>query len=118
MSRSRTVPAFERSSGNVFRDLGFERPDDELARAMLIAQLGDLVEARGLRQADAARELRIPQSKVSLLLRGHSEGFSTGRLMKLLNRLGQDIDIVVRPSRSAKRPARIRVVAGRAGAGA
>ena len=45
MSGSRTVPAFERSSGNVFRDLGFERPDDELARAMLIAQLGDLVEA-------------------------------------------------------------------------
>src|SRR3989338_2501879 len=42
MSGSRTVPAFERSSGNVFRDLGFERPDDELARAMLIAQLGDL----------------------------------------------------------------------------
>jgi predicted XRE-type DNA-binding protein len=118
MSGSRTVPAFERSSGNVFRDLGFERPDDELAKAMLIAQLGDLVEARGWRQADAARELRIPQSKVSLLLRGHSEGFSTGRLMKLLNRLGQDIDIVVRPTRSTKRPARIRVVAGRAGTGA
>jgi hypothetical protein len=47
---------------------------------------------------------------VSVLLRGHSEGFSTERLMKLLNRLGQDIDIVVRSHRGARRPARVRVV--------
>ena len=117
MSNANALPAFERGSGNVFRDLGFDRPDEELAKAMLIVQLRDLVQARQLRQADAARVLGIPQSKVSVLLRGHSEGFSTGRLMKLLNRLGQDIDIVVRPSRSSKRPARIRVVRARAGVG-
>ncbi len=110
MSDTRALPAFERGSGNVFRDLGFDRPEEELAKAMLVVQLRDLVCARQLRQTDTARVLGIPQSRVSLLLRGHSEGFSTGRLLKLLNRLGQDIDIVVRPSRSAKRPARIRVL--------
>ena len=114
MSVSHALPSFERGSGNVFRDLGCDRPDEELAKAMLIVQLRDLVQARQLRQTDAARLLGIPQSKVSVLLRGHSEGFSTVRLMKLLNRLGQDVDIVVRPSPSAKRPARIRVVRGRA----
>lgn len=114
MNDAKALPAFERGSGNVFRDLGFDRPDEELAKAMLIVQLRDLVKARRLRQTDAARLLGIPQSKVSVLLRGHSEGFSTGRLMKLLNRLGQDIDIVVRPRRRAKRPARIRVVRGSA----
>ena len=118
MSDTKALPAFERGSGNVFRDLGFDRPEEELAKAMLILQVRDLVSARQLRQTDAARLLGIPQSRVSVLLRGHSEGFSTGRLMKLLNRLGQDIDIVVRPSSSAKRPARIRVVRGRARVGA
>ncbi len=117
MSDTKALPAFERGSGNVFRDLGFDRPEEELAKAMLILQVRDLVSARQLRQTDAARLLGIPQSRVSVLLRGHSEGFSTGRLMKLLNRLGQDIDIVVRPSSSAKRPARIRVVRGRARVG-
>jgi predicted XRE-type DNA-binding protein len=113
-----TRPAFERGCGNVFRDLGFERPDDELAKATLIVHLRELVAARRLRQIDAARVLGISQSKVSVLLRGHSEGFSTERLMRLLTRLDQDIDIVVRPSRSKKRPAHIRVVRARAGAGA
>jgi predicted XRE-type DNA-binding protein len=115
---STTRPAFERGSGNVFFDLDFDRPDDELAKAALIVHVRDLVAARRLRQVDAARILGIPQSKVSVLLRGHSEGFSTARLMKLLNRLDQDIDIVVRPSRGARRPARIRVVRVRAHAGA
>ena len=115
MSDTKARPAFERGSGNVFRDLGFDRPDDELAKATLIVHVRDLVAARRLRQTDAARILGIPQSKVSVLLRGHSEGFSTARLMKLLNRLDQDIDIVVRPSRNATRPARIRVVRARAG---
>ncbi len=114
MSDTAARPAFERGSGNVFRDLGFERPDDELAKAALIVQVRELVAARRLRQVDTARVLGIPQSKVSVLLSGHSEGFSTERLMRLLNRLDQDIDIVVRPSRSAQRPARIRVVRGRA----
>lgn len=114
MRHSKTLPAFERGTGNVFRDLGFDRPDEELAKAMLIVQLRDLVSARRLRQVDAALALGIPQSKISVLLRGHSEGFSTGRLLKLLTRLGQDVDIVVRPRRSSKRPARIRVVRGSA----
>ena len=102
--------AFERSSGNVFRDLGFERPDEELIKAGLIVHLRELVTARRWRQVDAARVLGLPQSKISLLLRGHSEGFSASRLMKLLNRLDQDIDIVVRPSRNGSRHARTRVV--------
>lgn len=110
MSQARTKPAFERGSGNVFRDLGFNRPDDELVKAALIVHLRELVARRALRQTDAARVLGIPQSKVSLLLRGHSEGFSAERLMKLLNRLDQEIDIVVRPRRNGKRPARMRVV--------
>ncbi len=115
MTKPNALPFFEESSGNVFRDLGFARPEEELAKVMLIVQLRDEVTARGWNQAKTAEALGIPQSKVSLLLRGHSEGFSTGRLMTLLTRLGQDVDIIVRPARSRVRPARLRVLRGATG---
>ena len=104
------APAFERSSGNVFADLGFEHPEEELAKAQLILQIVELVRARGLTQTAAARVLALPQPKVSLLLRGQMAGFSTDRLIRLLNRLDQDVEIVVRAKGSARRPAQVRVI--------
>ncbi len=106
----KTAPTFEPSSGNVFTDLGFEHPEEELAKAQLILQIVELVRARGLTQTAAARVLALPQPKVSLLLRGQMAGFSTDRLIRLLNRLDQDVEIVVRAKASARRPARVRVI--------
>lgn len=106
----RAMPQFERSSGNVFADLGFEHPEEELAKAQLILQIVELIRARGLTQVQAARLLGLPQPKVSLLFRGQSAGFSTDRLIRFLNRLDQDIEIVVRARRSTRRPATVRVV--------
>ena len=103
------APKFEPSSGNIFADLGFQHPEEELAKAHLILQIVELVRARGLTQIAAARVLALPQPKVSLLLRGQMAGFSTGRLIRLLNRLDQDVEIVVRTKASARRPARLRV---------
>jgi predicted XRE-type DNA-binding protein len=105
----KTGPAFEPSSGNVFRDLGFEHPEEELAKAQLILQIVELVRARGLTQTAAARVLGLPQPKVSLLVRGQMAGFSTDRLIRLLNRLDQDVEIVVRTKASARRAGRLRV---------
>jgi predicted XRE-type DNA-binding protein len=104
------LPRFELSSGNVFADLGFEHPEEELAKAQLIFQIVELIRARGLTQTQAARVLDLPQPKVSLLFRGQSAGFSTDRLIRFLNRLDQDIEIVVRTKRSARQPATVRVV--------
>jgi len=101
---------FELSSGNVFADLGFEHPEEELAKAQLIFQIVELVRARGLTQTAAARLLDLPQPKVSLLLRGRPAGFSTDRLIRFLNRLDQDIEIVIRAKASTRRAARVRVV--------
>lgn len=106
----KAMPQFERSSGNVFADLGFEHPEEELAKAQLIFQIVELIRARGLTQVQAARLLGLPQPKVSLLFRGQSAGFSTDRLIRFLNRLDQDIEIVVRARRSTRRPATVRVV--------
>ena len=103
-------PTFEASSGNVFADLGFEYPEEELAKAQLVFQIVELVRARGLTQTASARLLALPQPKVSLLLRGQMAGFSTDRLIRLLNRLDQDVEIVVRAKASARRPGRVRVI--------
>ena len=107
---SNREPAFERSSGNVFADLGFEHPDEELAKAQLVLRIVELLRARGLTQTAAGQLLGLPQPKVSLLYRGQVAGFSTDRLIRLLNRLDQDVDIVVRTKPAVRRSARVRVV--------
>ena len=103
-------PAFEIGSGNVFADLGFSHPEEELAKAQLVFQIVQLVRARDLTQMAAGELLGLPQPKVSLLLRGKMGGFSTDRLIRFLNRLDQDIEIVVRSKPDGVRPARVRVV--------
>jgi predicted XRE-type DNA-binding protein len=102
--------AFERSSGNVFADLGFEHPEAELVKAQLILQIVTLLRARDLTQTAAARLLGLPQPKISVLYRGQAGGFSTDRLIRLLNRLDQNVEIVIRTKPAAQRAAHVRVV--------
>ena len=108
--KKRVLPSFEIGSGNVFADLGFKHPEEELAKAQLVFQIVQLVRARDLTQMAAAELLGLPQPKISLLLRGQIGGFSTDRLIRFLNRLDQDIEIVVRSKPSGACPARVRVV--------
>lgn len=85
------------SSGNVFGDLGFPNAGEELAKAQLASRIVDVIEQSGLTQAQAADILGIDQPKVSALARGRLEGFSTDRLFRFLNALGDDIEIRIRP---------------------
>ena len=39
---------FEKGSGNIYRDLGFENPEEELAKARLASMIYDIIEERGL----------------------------------------------------------------------
>jgi predicted XRE-type DNA-binding protein len=101
---------FEKSSGNVFRDLGFANADEMLAKANLARQAGKLIKQRGLTQTQVAALLKIDQPKVSALLNGRLTAFSTERLMRFLKALDQDVEIVVKP-RPRRRAAQIRVAA-------
>ncbi len=93
----------EKSSGNVFADIGLPDPDQALAKAELARQISALIAARGLTQAEAASLLGLDQPKVSALMRGRLSGFSTERLFRLLNALGREVQIVIKPARSAAR---------------
>ncbi len=87
------------SSGNVFADLGFTNPEQELLKARLTLQIYRTVKARKLTQVQAGEILGIKQPHVSSLMRGQSGAFSVERLMEFLTDLGHDIEIAVTPSR-------------------
>ena len=90
---------FEKSSGNVFADLGLANPEREQLKAHLTLQIYRIVKERGLTQAKAGRVLGIKQPHVSALMRNRSGNFSVERLMDFLIALGQDVEITVRPTR-------------------
>jgi predicted XRE-type DNA-binding protein len=96
---TRPVLEVEASSGNVFADLAVPHADEELAKAELARRICVLLADRKLTRAWAATVLGIDQRRVSALVRGRLEGFSTYRLFRFLNTLGQDVEILVRPRR-------------------
>jgi predicted XRE-type DNA-binding protein len=97
-------------SGNVFTDLGFSEPEEELAKAQLASLIGQVIKRRRLTQAAAASLMGVDQPKVSALLNGRIANFSSERLMRLLTALGRDIDIIVRRSSGRRLEGRIRVM--------
>lgn len=90
---------YEKSSGNVFADLGLAHPEQELLKARLTLQIYRLIKQRGLTQAEAGDILGIQQPRVSALMRNRAGAFSVERLMDFLTSLGQDVEITVRPTR-------------------
>lgn len=89
----------ENNSGNVFADLGLPHPEQELLKAKLTLQIYRLIKRRGITQAAAGKILGIKQPHVSALMRNRSGAFSVERLMDFLTALGQDVEIIVRPTR-------------------
>ena len=97
-------------SGNVFADLGFAEPEEELTKAQLASHIRQIVKRRGLTQVAAAALMGIDQPKVSALLNGRLANFSSERLMRLLTALGQDVEITLKPKPRGRAHGRILVV--------
>lgn len=100
-----------RGTGNIFADLGFPDAAERQAKLRLAYALNQVLEARSLSQADAARVLGVTQPKVSALRHYKLAGFSLERLMNLLTALDQDVEIVIRRKPRSRKAARINVVA-------
>src|SRR5260370_25783769 len=98
-TRTRKSIRMERSSGNVFADLGLPHPEQELLKAELTLQIYRLIKRRALKQTEAGKILGIKQPHVSALMRNRAGSFSVERLMDFLTALGQNIAITVKPAR-------------------
>ncbi len=88
-------------SGNVYEDLGLPNAAEMQVKASLAAKIGEIIRHRHLSQMQASEILGMPQPKLSGMLRGQFRGISEAKMLECLNRLGRDVQIVVRkPSRS------------------
>jgi predicted XRE-type DNA-binding protein len=110
-SRSAERRSVTRGTGNVFEDLGFPNAAERQAKLRLAYALNQVLEARKLSQADAAKMLSVTQPKVSALRHYQLAGFSVERLMNLLTALDQDVEIVIRRKPRSRKAARTSVVA-------
>ena len=101
---ARAKDRITRSSGNVFRDLGFGREDAEhlMIRSELMIKIEKLLKARGLTQSAAAKIMQVSQPRVSDLLRGRLDLFSTDTLIDMLARLGVTVRLAFASSKSRK----------------
>src|SRR3954471_22229143 len=102
MAKKKNAVRVTPSTGNVFRDLGFSKEESEhlLVRADLLIQVQKAIMSRRLKQAEAAKVLRVTQPRVSDLLRGRIDLFSTDALIDMLASLGVGVRLVVKLSRS------------------
>ena len=100
----------EEGSKNVFADLGFENPEEDLAKSNLIAEISRIIRKKKMTQAQVAEILAVNQPRVSSLLSGNLDLFSIEMLMNFLKSLGQDIEIVVKPKSRKRKQAHLSVV--------
>ena len=103
---------FEPGSGNVFADIGIPEPEEALAKARLADLIGETIEDLGLTQTKAGELLGIDQGTVSKLVRGRLDGFSQERLIRYLNALGNDVEILVRRAEEPGHPGKVTVGRG------
>ena len=88
----------QRSSGNVFADLGLPDADKLKIKTGLVIEIRKAMRRLGLTQQEAAGGMGITQPKVSDMMRGDFSNLSERKLMDCLNRLGYDIEIKVKPT--------------------
>jgi len=92
----------EKGSGNVFADIGFPNPEEALAKAEIARRINHMLADRKLSQLEAGKILGIPQPRVSDLARGRLGKFSLEKLIDFARRLGNDVEIRLKPSRTPR----------------
>jgi predicted XRE-type DNA-binding protein len=107
--RERDIPVTA-SSGNVFADMRFAEPEEELTKAQLASHIRQVIKQNRLTQMAAGTLMGIDQPKVSALLNGRLANFSSERLMRLLTALGQDVEIMVKAKPRNRAHGRIKVI--------
>lgn len=103
---------FTKGSGNVFADMGFKDANEKLVKADLAIRINQIIKDRKLKQADAANLLGVNQPKISAIANGRLKDFSIERLIEFLNKLDQDVKIIIhKKPQNTKRQAYFKVAA-------
>ena len=111
MAKKTKAERVTRSSGNVFADLRLPDAEERLTKVRLAVAINGILEQKRLRQAAAAKLLNLNQPKISALANYRLEGFSVERLLRFLNALDRDVQIIIRPKPRSKRVGSILITA-------
>jgi len=92
-----------RGSGNVFRDFDMPNPDLEQLRAILAAQIIKILDRKGLTVRKAGELTGIAAADFSRIRNANLARLSIDRLMTVLGRLDQRVDVNVKVRPNVKR---------------
>lgn len=84
-----------RGKGNVFRDFGYANADAEHLKAILAAQIIKVLDKHGLTVRGAAEVTGIAAADFSRIRKAKLGRFTIDRLMSILGRLDQKVDVAV-----------------------
>jgi predicted XRE-type DNA-binding protein len=95
-----TVPG----SGNVFRDLDLPNAELEQLRSLLAARIVRVLDESGMSVRRAEEATGTAAADFSRIRRANLRRFTVDRLMGILHRLGQEVDVSVdvRPRRGVR----------------
>lgn len=94
-----------RGTGNVFRDLGYPNADAEHLKAVLAAQIIKVLDAREMTVRKAEDATGVAAADFSRIRQVKLGRFTIDRLMTILGRLDQKVEVAVsvRPKRRQDR---------------
>lgn len=87
-------------SENIFADLGLPDAEEYNAKAQLALSIRRILRSRGMTQRAAALQTGVHPPDMSNVVNGRLTGIGLERLTSILNRLDQDVEIRVRPTRT------------------
>ena len=95
-----------RGSGNVFADLGYANAAGEQLKALLAAQIIKVLDRESLTVRAAETQTGIAAADFSRIRRVKLDRFTIDRLINILERLDQQVDVKVKvkPALGAARP--------------
>ena len=80
----------EKSSGNVYADIGVANPEQMLRKAQIVAQISQVIAYSEDRISRAMGILGLSESDLKELLHGHFHAYREADLMEYLEKLHQD----------------------------
>ena len=83
-------------SGNVFRDFGDPNADLEQARSILAAKIIGVLDDRKLSVRKAEKLTGVGAAEFSRIRNAKLERFTIDRMIGILGKLGQEVDVEVR----------------------
>ena len=98
------------SKGRIVADMEVIISEERPIKERLAHRICEIIKEKGLSDIGAIRTLCIDQAKLSDIMSGRIAEFSLDHLFHLLNILGYDVEITVKPKEHSKKSAGLSII--------